>query len=111
MERWLLIVETNCSDPRKEKEFNRWYDTVQVPHMLETPGIMRATRYENVSPGEGQGKFITVYEIRTDDIGKTMAIEWDNRIKLEKQGRVSALSVLVSARLCRQIAAPVGKKR
>jgi hypothetical protein len=109
MERWLLIVETNCSDPGREKEFNQWYDDIQVPDMLETPGIVRATRYENASPGEGQGKFLTLYEIETEDIEKTMAAEWENRVKKEQQGRVSTLSVLVSARLCRQISAPVGK--
>jgi len=110
MERWLLAVETNCSDPRREQEFNHWYDTVQVPHMLETPGIIHATRYENTSPGEGQGKFLTLYDIETEDIGQTMAAEWDNRVRLEKQGRVSALSVLVSARLCRQISTTATRK-
>jgi hypothetical protein len=110
MGKWLLAVETNCSDPKREKEFNKWYDTVQVPHMLETPGIMRATRYENSNPGEGEGKFLTLYDIETEDLGQTMAIEWDNRIKLEKHGRVSPLSVLVSARLYQQIADPVRKR-
>jgi hypothetical protein len=110
MEKWLIISETNCSDPRREVEFNRWYDEIQVPDMLETPGIMRATRYENTGPSQGQGKFITLYEIETEDIEKTMAAEWENRIKKEQQGRVSKLTVLVSARLCRQIAAPVRKR-
>ena len=26
MERWLLTVESNCSDPLREKDFNDWYD-------------------------------------------------------------------------------------
>jgi hypothetical protein len=110
MERWLLIVENNCSDPVREKEFNQWYDDIQVPHMLVTPGIIRATRYENANPAQGEGKFLTLYDIETEDLGQTMAIEFDNRIGLEKQGRISPLSVLVSARLYRQIADPVEKK-
>jgi len=110
MERWLLAVETNCSDPRREAEFNQWYDDIQVPDMLETPGILRATRYENTSPNEGQGKFLTLYEIETEDINQTMAAEWENRIEKEQQGRVSALAVLVSARLCRQLTAPVERR-
>ena len=110
MERWLLAVETNCSDHQREKEFNQWYDDIQVPDMLETPGILRATRYENISPSEGQGKFLTLYEIETEDIKQTIAAEWENRIKKEQQGRVSALTMLVSARLCRQITAPVKRR-
>lgn len=110
MERWLLAVETDCADPSHEGELNRWYDEVQVPDMLEVPGIMRATRYENSGSGEGRGKYLTLYEIETEDIGKTMALEFEHTLKKAEQGRSSDLKVIVAASLYRQIAAPVDSK-
>jgi hypothetical protein len=110
MERWLLAVETNCADPAREGELNRWYDEVQVPDMLEVPGIMRATRYENSSPGESQGKYLTLYEIETEDIGKTMALEFEQTLKKAEQGHSSDLKVIVAASLYRQIATPVDSR-
>ena len=71
MERWLLVAESNCSDPSRVKEFNQWYDGIHVPDMLETEGFISATRYETVSPTEGRGKFLALYEIETDDIEQT----------------------------------------
>ena len=48
MDRWLIAVQTNCTDPSREKEFNDWYDNTHVPEVLEVQGIVRMTRYENV---------------------------------------------------------------
>ncbi len=73
MERWLLTVESNCCDPSREKEFNDWYNKIHLPDILETPGFVRAVRYENTNPAEGQGKFIAMYEIETDDLASTLA--------------------------------------
>jgi len=53
MERWLFTVENNCRDTAREKELNDWYDTIHLPDILETPGFVRATRYENTNPAEG----------------------------------------------------------
>jgi hypothetical protein len=43
MERWLAVAETNCSDPSREDEFNRWYDDIHVPDALETEGFISVT--------------------------------------------------------------------
>jgi hypothetical protein len=107
LEKWLLAVETNCADHSRENEFNQWYDSIQVPDILETPGILRATRYEDSNPSEGRGKFLVLYEIETEDIGQTLALEWGITLKKAEQGRSSDLKVMVSASLYRQIAAPV----
>ena len=111
MERWLLTVESNCADPSKEKEFNKWYDTVHLPDILETPGIVRAARYENTSPPEGQGKFMAMYEIETDDLGKTLA-KFDEVVNTKaKQGRMSDLVIAVGGGLYRQITPPMKRKK
>jgi len=111
MERWLLTVESNCCDPSREQEFNEWYDNVHLPDILETPGFVRAIRYENTNPAEGQGKFIAIYEIETDDLASTLT-KFDEIINARaKQGRMSDLVAAVGGGLYRQISAPAKKKR
>ena len=110
MERWLLIMESNSSDPSREKDLNDWYDRVHLPDLLETPGFVRATRYENTNPGEGQGKFLTMYEIETDDIGQTMAKFTEQVNRKAEEGRMSDLAAAVGGGLYRQITAPMDSK-
>lgn len=110
MERWLLVAETNCSDPSREKEFNHWYDNIHVPDILETPGFIRATRYENSSPTEGRGKFLALYEVETEDMEQTLAAFGENVTKKWQQGRMSELVKAISAVFYRQITAPVEAK-
>jgi len=111
MERWLLTVEANCCDPSREKEFNDWYDNVHVPDILETPGFVRAVRYENTNPSEGQGKYVAMYEIETDDLARTLA-EFDEIVNARaKQGRMSDLVMAVGGGLYRQVSAPPKRKK
>ncbi|HXZ94621.1 MAG TPA: hypothetical protein VEG28_01760 [Dehalococcoidia bacterium] len=111
MEKWLLVVETNCTDSSKEKEFNRWYNNTHVPDVLSIQGILRATRYENPSPGEKQGKYVALYDVETKDILQTMATLNDNMTKWGEQGRVPKYLEIVSGCIYRQIVAPVKKKK
>jgi hypothetical protein len=111
VEKWLLTVESNCCDTSREKEFNKWYDTVHLPDILETPGFVRAVRYENTSPAEGQGKFLAMYEIETDDLARTLAA-FDEIVNARaKQGRMSELVIAVGGGLYRQVSAPIKRKR
>ncbi len=74
MPKTTVLVFTNCADPAREKEFNEWYDNTHVPDVLETPGFVSCTRYELIGdPGPGQGKFLAVYEVESDDLESTMA--------------------------------------
>ena len=111
MGKWLLIVETNCTDPSKEKEFNHWYDNTHVPDVLSTPGVLSATRYENPSPGEKQARFLALYEVETKDILQTMVTLNENMAKWGKQGRLPEYLEIVSGCFYRQVAAPVRKKK
>lgn len=111
MERWLLTVESNCADPSKEEGFNRWYDTVHLPDLLETPGFISASRYINANPAEGQGKFLAMYEIDTDDITRTLA-EFDKVVNARaREGRMSDLMLAVGGGLYQQITPPMKRKR
>jgi len=112
MGKWLLTVESNCADPSREKEFNKWYDTVHLPDILETPGFVRAMRYENTDTSDGKGKFVAMYEIESDDMAQTLAVFSENVNKTAAQGRMSDLVIAVGGGLYRQITPPIkGKKR
>ena len=59
-----LLVLTNCTDPARLEEFDRWYTDVHVPDVVETDGIVRGTRYRlTTPPREGQAQFLAVYEL------------------------------------------------
>ena len=102
MAKWLFVVETNCADAAREAEFNEWYDKIHLPDVLETPGFIRATRYENTEPSEGEAKFLATYEIETDDIDGFMQKHNDNMAKKRAEGRFSELLVRVSRGFYRQ---------
>ena len=107
MAKWLLVMSTDCNDPSRENEFNDWYDKIHLPDILETPGFVKATRYENTDPSVSTGKFLAVYEIETENIDKTMAALQENLNKKRQQGRRSELVVVVSRAAYRQISSLV----
>lgn len=103
MAKWILMVETNSTDMAREAEFNEWYDKIHLPDVLENPGFIRATRYENTEPSEGKGKFLAIYEIEADDISSAMKSLGDTMAKKRAEGRFSELLALVSRGVYRQI--------
>ena len=107
MERWLLTVESNAVDPSREQELNDWYDSIHLPDILETPGFVRAVRYENTNPSDGQGKFVAMYEIETDDFTRTMAEFTEQVNSRAAQGRMCDAVVAVGGGLYRQITPPM----
>lgn len=111
MERWFLTVESNCCDPSKEKEFSDWYNNIHLPDILEIPGFMHAAFYENTNPSEGQGKFLAIYDIETDDLAGTLAAFNEIVNARAKQGRMSELGVAVGGGLYRQVSAPAKKSK
>lgn len=91
MKKWLFIVECNCSNPDREADFNEWYNNIHLPDMLELPAVVRADRYENINPDEGEGKYVALYEIESDDIQKTIDDTAEHIQEKAKQGRMSDL--------------------
>jgi hypothetical protein len=95
LQRWLNLVDLNCADSSKEKDFNEWYDKVYLSNVLEIPGFMAATRYEIKEFRDGRGKYLTIYEIETGDIEKTLEISKENHVEKKELGRQNELCVLV----------------
>jgi len=111
MERWLYMVGTNCTDPSREAEFNDWYNNTHLPDVLETPGIVRATRYQNRDPSQQGAKFLAVYEVETNDIDKTMAELQAALARKRAQGRWTQVIQVVYRSLHREINPPLSRKR
>ncbi len=104
MAKWFFVVETSCNDASREAEFNEWYNKIHLPDVLETPGFVRATRFENTEPAAGKAKFLALYEIETDDINKTMQASRDNLAKKRAAGRISDLLTVTSRAIYQQTA-------
>jgi len=103
MDKWILYVGTNCAEAGKEQEFCDWYDNIHLPDVLETPGFIRATRYENPEAKDGEARYIAIYEIATDDIDAFMKLNQQNLAKKQEAGRFTPLLKIVNRGLYRQI--------
>jgi len=95
MARWLGSFEVVCVDTAREKEFIEWYDNIHAPDILETPGFLTARMYQRKEFRDGRGQFLTMYEIESDDIDKTMAMRWEKRAKEIEAGRGSTAAIPV----------------
>ena len=103
MTKWIVLVETNCADPAREGEFDGWYNQTHLPDMLETAGVVRAIRYGNVDPSDGQAKYLAAYEVEADDLQAVMQASNENLQKKAAEGRMSDLLQIVSIRSYKQL--------
>jgi hypothetical protein len=88
MARYVFLALGDCSDPSREAEMNKFYNEVHVPDVLSVPGVISATRYENVDPeGNKRPKFLAVFEIEPDDINKFDQNFTDIMMKVKAAGR------------------------
>ncbi len=106
MNKWLIAVETNCTDPSREEEFNDWYDNTHIPDVLKVPGIVRMARYENVTPGEQTGKYLALLEVEAEDIWEVTTALTHNRDRAEKEGRMTPLLEMTNGTIYRRITDP-----
>jgi hypothetical protein len=109
MDRWILIVRSNCAtsvegyDFAPDDKFNDWYDNVHVPDVLKIPGFISGRRF--ISPDIStldSGRYLALYEIETDDIRTTMKALEDTMRDLQKDGRLTKLLQAVSMSVFKQ---------
>lgn len=70
-----LIAYVSPSSPQQEEAFNKWYDEVHIPQVVERiPGVVGGSRFRLASaqlvsdaelPARG---YLSVYELDTDDL-------------------------------------------
>lgn len=91
MAEYLYLVESDCIDETREKEFNDWYENIHVPDSLQDKCFIKATRCQLASPIEGKPKYLVIYEIQSDDLDNDMRKHMDIMIHKKEQGRISDL--------------------
>ena len=103
MAKWLFVVESNSADRAREAEFSEWYDKIHVPDVLETPGFIRAARYENTKPSTWKAKYLATYEFEADDSYSVMKTLDANLAKKKAEGRWSDLLLVTAWGVYKQI--------
>ncbi len=68
----IYLVFTNCTDPAREEEFNRWYTHTHVPDLSRARGFVRARRFVKPDSGPGEAKYLCQYEFDSDDPGQSI---------------------------------------
>ncbi len=66
--RILWVVRPGDISPEKEAEYNEWYNTVHIPDFLRVPGVLSATRYECIRGRKTNPKYLTIYEIESEEM-------------------------------------------
>ncbi len=62
-----LIALINNTDPTKEAEFNKWYNEVHLPRVLDTGCYYYGARFENPNPKPGEARYLAYYETDWED--------------------------------------------
>lgn len=103
----ILLVLSRSKDPARQADFQQWYDTVHIPHVLETkpPGLTAATRFENLTAKDGQPTSCAIYEMSDDQPQKVFQgmVERMNRRRAEGSTYTIDCLEVMSLQLFRRI--------
>jgi hypothetical protein len=64
----IRFVLSNCTDPARDVEFNRWYTDVHLPDILGTGLAAHARRYRDVAAAPKDGRYLAIYEFQREDL-------------------------------------------
>jgi len=92
--KYLLFAFSDCKDPKREKEFNDWYDNVHMTDMMEVPGFIQASRWMSADNKKNEiRKYLALYELETDNLAEFNAKMREKGMWTFKAGRFSDLPV------------------
>ncbi len=66
------LVFTNCTDPARDEEFNRWYTHTHVPDLSHARGFVGARRFVKPDAGPSEARYLCQYEFDSDDPGQSI---------------------------------------
>ena len=95
--KWLMMVMTRSTDASREADFNRWYDDIDIPDVLQVPGYKRARRGHRVESADlpravdDDGTYVALYDIVTRNMDKTIIEMLMASRKMESVGRSTPL--------------------
>jgi hypothetical protein len=70
MKEYVFVVYTRAKEGR-EAEFNKWYDEIHIPDILNLPGFVSARRFQYVdvpTTDPSTHPYLALYTVKTDDI-------------------------------------------
>ncbi len=67
MPKGVFATLTQCKDPSREEEFNRWYCHTHLPDLSKARGFVRAQRFRNINPNT-EYRYMAVYEFDSPDL-------------------------------------------
>jgi len=83
----IIFLQTMPRSPDVAAEYHAWYNGVHLEEICAVEGITGARRF---APTDGQGPFIAVYELDTDDLDAVV----DRLRELGASGTMSSLQYL-----------------
>jgi len=87
----IALEYVSCTEQSREYEFNRWYNRVYIPDLMQTHGIAGVYRYRHVASElrEGQVRYLTLFRIVSDDAwGLMQKVTQEDDKKRAEQGRM-----------------------
>ncbi len=112
---WLMVVKSVNVDPSREEAFNRWYDEIDIPDVLEVPGYMRARRGERAdhsiknSSTDAADSYLALYDICSANIDKTIIAMLMASWRMDQLGRSTDLIKVVERVYYRRLAPPIAE--
>jgi hypothetical protein len=69
MAKHVLLVFSNPAEGA-EDEYNRWYNDVHLPEVVQTDGFVSAQRFklDDGASGVVAQRYLAIYEVDTDDV-------------------------------------------
>ena len=114
-QRWLLMVRTLNKDPERSREFNDWYDKIDIPDVLAVPGFRRAQRGQSVGScmaatpccPDVDERYVALYDIESRAIDKTIIDMLMATWKMLRAGRDTPLLEVEERVYYRRMHAPL----
>ena len=98
MAKYLLLALNGPTSPEGELAYNRWYDEIHVPDLLEVPGVTSAQRFKVVQ-GNVSWPYVAAYEIETDDLAEVLRVmetqprPFDPNFDRSNSGHILAIAI------------------
>ena len=86
MARYSFYVFSNCTDPDREEEFNRWYTHTHLPDLSPAKGLVSARRCVNTDRNSGS-QYLAIYEFETDNIDESISSLYELAANTWPRGR------------------------
>jgi hypothetical protein len=68
-----ILAEVVCTDPGREREWDRWYDEQHLPDMMGSAAFARGSRWRRVRPPAFAPRFATLYDVEGLAVAEAVA--------------------------------------